>query len=101
MKYWLEDDITISETASGVHILNMAGYSYLVKNYFRIYSIQGEYSHEFTPNSTEIRRFKQRVRDRCRQELSSPRTIYEVELMKGKYSAEMLVVLPTFYNMRK
>ncbi|CAM4948109.1 unnamed protein product [Rotaria socialis] len=56
--------------------------------------------HESKPDNVEIRRFKQRVRDRCRQELSSPRTIYEDELMKGKYSAEMLVVLPTFYNMQ-
>ncbi|CAF4868865.1 unnamed protein product, partial [Rotaria socialis] len=132
MKYWLEDDMAITETTSGGHILNMGGYSYFaksyannftkwecehrrhhrcssivirssdptVKNYFRIYSIQGEHIHESKPDNVEIRRFKQRVRDRCRQELSSPRTIYEDELMKGKYSAEMLVVLPTFYNMQ-
>ncbi|CAF1317223.1 unnamed protein product [Rotaria sordida] len=132
MKYWLEDDITITETASRGRILNMGGYSYFaktygknftkwecehrrhhrcslivirssdptVKNYFRIYSIQGEHIHESTPDNVEIRRFKHRVRDRCRQKLSSPRTIYEDELMKGKYSAEMLAVLLTFYNMQ-
>jgi hypothetical protein len=32
IKYWLEDDLNITETASGGHILNMAGYSYLAKN---------------------------------------------------------------------
>jgi hypothetical protein len=72
-----------------------------VKHYFRIYSIREEHIHESTPDNVEIRRFKQRVRDRCRLELSSPRTIYDDELMKGKYSADMLAVLPTFINMRK
>ncbi|CAF3908404.1 unnamed protein product, partial [Rotaria sordida] len=132
MKYWLEDDITITETTNGGHILNMAGYSYFrkifgknfttweceyrrrkhcssivirssnptIKNYFRIYSIQGEHIHHPTPENIEIRLFKQRVRDRCRQELSCPRTIYEHELQKGKYSGEMLALLPTFYNMQ-
>jgi hypothetical protein len=33
MKYWCEDDISVSETTTGGHILNMAGYSYFVKNY--------------------------------------------------------------------
>jgi hypothetical protein len=71
------------------------------KNYFRIYSIQGEHIHEPSPNNVEVRKFKQRVRDRCREELSCPRTIYEDELKKGKYSPEMLAILPTFYNIRK
>jgi hypothetical protein len=125
--------MTVTGTGTGGHILNMAGYSYLVKNhgknfttweceyrrnkrcssivirssdptvkhYFRIYSIRGEHIHEPTPDNVEIRRFKQRVRDRCRLELSSSRTIYDDELMKGKYSADMLAVLPTFINMRK
>ncbi|CAF5223993.1 unnamed protein product, partial [Rotaria magnacalcarata] len=133
MKYWCEDDITVSETTTGGYMLNMAGYSYFVKhygksfitweceyrrkqgcssvvirssdptmnNYFRIYSIQGEHIHEPAPNNVELRRFKRRIRERCRQELSSPRTIYEDELKKGKYSSEMLAILPTFYNMRK
>ncbi len=133
LKYWLEDDITVTETASGGHILNMAGYSYFaknhgknfttwecvyrrtqrcssiiirssdpsVKNYFRIYSIQGEHIHDPAPYNVEVRKFKQRVRDRCRQELSSPRIIYEDELKKGKYSPELLAVLPTFHNIRK
>jgi len=133
MKYWREDDITVSETTTGGYILNMAGYSYFVKNYgknfttweceyrrkhwcsslvirsshptvknyFRIYSIQGEHIHEPAPNNVEVRKFKHRIRERCTQELSSPRTIYEDELKKGKYSSEMLAVLPTFYNMRK
>lgn len=133
IKYWVEEDITITGTANGGHILHMGGYSYFAKHYgknfttwecehrrhhrcssivirssdptqkhyFRINSIQGEHIHESTPDNIEIRRFKQRVRDRCHHELSSPRMIYEDELMKGKYSAEMKAVLPTFYNMRK
>ncbi|CAF4884587.1 unnamed protein product [Rotaria sp. Silwood1] len=133
MKYWLEDDLTITETVTGGHILNMAGYSYLVKNSeknfttwkceqrcnhqcsritirssdpkliytFRIYSIQGDHIHEPTPNNVEIRKFKQCIRTRCLNELSNPRTIYDNELFKGKYTAEMLKVLPTFYNMRE
>ncbi|CAF3898772.1 unnamed protein product [Rotaria magnacalcarata] len=132
MKYWCEDDITVSETTAGGYMLNMAGYSYFVKhygksfitweceyrrkqgcssvvirssdptmnNYFRIYSMQGEHIHEPAPNNVELRRFKRRIRERCRQELSSPRTIYEDELKKGKYSSEMLAILPTFYNMQ-
>ncbi|CAF1539774.1 unnamed protein product [Adineta ricciae] len=131
MKYWVEDDIIIAETAAGGHILHMGGYSYLIrnhgknftawecqhrrkqhcssivirssdptiKNYFRIYSIQGEHIHESSPEHIEIRTFKERIRDRCRDELSSPRKIYEDELLKGKYSTEMLALLPTFYNM--
>lgn len=133
MKYWCEDDITLSETITGGYMLNMAGFSYFVKhygknfttweceyrrkqgcssvvirssdptvnNYFRIYSIQGEHIHESAPNNIELRKFKYRIRERCKQELSSPRTIYEDELKKGKYSSEMLAILPTFYNMRK
>lgn len=133
LKYWAEDDITVTETASGGHILNMAGYSYFIKNigknfttwecehrrnqrcssivirssdptvksYFRIYSIQGEHFHDPTPENIDVRAFKQRVRDRCRLELSSPRTIYDDELRRGKYSGDMLTILPTFYNMRK
>ncbi|CAF4082155.1 unnamed protein product, partial [Rotaria sordida] len=132
MKYWCEDDMTVNEITTGRHIMNMAGYSYFVKNYgknfttweceyrrkhrcssivirssdptvknyFRIYSIQGEHIHEPAPNNIEVRKFKHRIRERCRQELSSPRTIYEDELKKGKYSSEMLAVLPTFYNMQ-
>ncbi|CAF3894087.1 unnamed protein product [Rotaria sp. Silwood1] len=132
MKYWNEDDITITETTGGGHILNMAGYSYLIKysgknfttweceqrrhhqcstiivrssntntkHYFRIYSIKGEHIHEPSPENVEIRKFKQRIRDRCREELSCPRTIYDDELMKGKYSSKMLAALPTFYNMQ-
>ncbi|CAF3970247.1 unnamed protein product, partial [Rotaria sordida] len=119
MKCWSEDDLIITGTTAGGHILNMAGYSYLVKNYgknfttwecerrrnhqcstivvrssdptakhFRIFSIQGEHIHESAPDNVNIRKFKQHVRDRCRQELSSPRIIYEDELMKGKYSEE-------------
>ena len=133
LKYWLEDDITVTETASGGHILNMAGYSYLiknhgknftswecehrrhrqcssvairssdptVKNYFRIYSIQGEHNHEPASENVEVRKFKQRIKERCRLELSSPRTIYDDELRRGKFSPQMLAILPTFYNMRK
>lgn len=133
LKYWLEDDMTVTETTNGGYILNMAGYSYFiknkgkkfttwecehrrnqrcasivirssdptVKNYFRIYSIQGDHFHDPTPENIDVRTFKQRVRDRCRQELSSPRTIYEDELRRGKYSGDMLTILPTFYNMRK
>ena len=133
MKYWNEEDLTVTETPSKGHVLNMAGYSYFVrnygknftswecehrrkhqcstitirssspnvKNYFKIYSIQGEHLHESTPENVAIRKFKQRIRDRCRQELSSPRTIYDDELFKGKYSADMLANLPTFYNIRK
>jgi hypothetical protein len=133
LKYWLEDDITITETTSGGYLLSMAGYSYFVKNrgknfttweceyrrnrqcsslvirssdpavknYFKIYSIQGEHIHEPAPDDIEVRKFKQRIRERCRQELSSPRTIYEDELKKGKFSSRMLAILPTFYNMRK
>ncbi|CAF1423401.1 unnamed protein product [Rotaria sordida] len=131
MKYWSEDDLIITGTTAGGHILNMAGYSYLLKNYgknfttwecerrrnhqcstivvrssdptakhFRIFSIQGEHIHESAPDNVNIRKFKQHVRDRCRQELSSPRIIYEDELMKGKYSEEMLALLPTYYNMQ-
>ncbi|CAF3926028.1 unnamed protein product, partial [Rotaria sordida] len=132
MKYWLGDDLTITETVTGSHILNMAGYSYLVKNSgknfttweceqrrnhqcsriiirssdpkliytFRIYSIQGDHIHEPTPNNIEIRKFKQRIRTRCLNELSNPRSIYDNELLKGKYTAEMLKVLPTFYNIQ-
>ncbi|CAF1015846.1 unnamed protein product [Adineta ricciae] len=131
MKYRCEDDMTISETPSGGHMLNMAGYSYFVKNYgknfttwecenrrkrrcssilirssdptvknyFRIYSIQGTHIHEPAPNNIEIRKFKQRIKERCKQELSSPRSIYEDELKRGKYPSEMLAVLPTYYNM--
>ena len=72
-----------------------------VNNYFRIYPIQGEHIQEPAPNNVELRKFKHRIRERCKQELSSPRTIYEDELKKGKYSSEMLAILPTFYNMRK
>jgi hypothetical protein len=72
-----------------------------VKNYFRIYSIQGEHIHEPSPDNVEVRKFKQRIRERCRQELSSPRAIYEDQLKKVKYSSKMLAVLPTFYNMRR
>ena len=133
LKYWVEDDINITETTNGGHVLSMAGYSYFVKNrgknfvtwecthrrsyhcssitirssdptvknYFRIYSIQGEHSHEPSSEIVEVRKFKQRVRERCRQELSTPRTIYEDELKRGRFSPQMLVILPTFYNMRK
>ncbi|CAF4169822.1 unnamed protein product, partial [Rotaria sordida] len=132
IKYWVEDDITITQTASGGHILNMTGYSYYRKNYgknfttwecehrryrqcsavvirssdpnvknnFRIYSIQGEHTHEPAPDNIEVRKFKQRARERCKTELANPRTIYEDELKKGKYSREMLAVIPTFYNMQ-
>ncbi|CAF3090445.1 unnamed protein product, partial [Rotaria sp. Silwood2] len=70
-----------------------------VKNNFRIYSIQGEHTHEPTPDNIDVRKFKQRVRERCKTEVANPRTIYEDELKKGKYSREMLAVIPTFYNM--
>lgn len=72
-----------------------------MKNYFRIYSIQGELLHDPAPENIETRAFKQRMRDRCCLELSSPRTINKDELKKGRYSADMLAVLPTYYNMHK
>ena len=133
LKYWLEGDITVTDTMCGGHLLNMAGYSYIIKNRgknfitwecqhrrrrrcssilirssdptvkhsFRIYSIQGEHDHEPASDNVEARKFKQRVKGRCRLELSSPRTIYEDELRRGKFSSKMLAILPTFYNMRK
>ncbi|CAF1503453.1 unnamed protein product, partial [Adineta steineri] len=131
IKYWSDNDLTITETATGGYILNMLGYSYLVKNYgknfvtwdceqrrnrqcskimirssdpklvynFKIYSIQGYHIHEPTPNNIIVRKFKQCIRNRCLNELSNPRTIYDNELFKGKYIAEMLRILPSFYNM--
>ncbi|CAF1528082.1 unnamed protein product [Adineta ricciae] len=132
IKYWVEGSMTIIETTTGGKILSMGGYSYVVKNYgklftkwecerrrngqcstilirtsdprnkdmLKIFSIEGEHIHDPTPHTVELRKFKQRVRNRCRQELSSPRMVYETELMKGQYSKEMLSILPTFYNIQ-
>lgn len=72
-----------------------------LKNFFRIYSVVGEHWYQPTPENIKTRTFKQRVRERCREELSNPRAIYEDELRKGKYVTEMLAILPTFYNLRK
>ncbi|CAF1427657.1 unnamed protein product [Adineta steineri] len=38
MKYWMNDDITITETTNGGQILNMAGYSYVVKNHGKYFT---------------------------------------------------------------
>ena len=72
-----------------------------VKAYFRVYSVEGEHNYEPASDNVEAQKFKQRIKERCKLELSSPRTIYEDELRRGKFSPKMLAVLPTFYNMRK
>ncbi|CAF1128042.1 unnamed protein product [Rotaria magnacalcarata] len=102
MKYWLEDDMAITETTSGGHILNMGGYSYFAKNYANNFTKwECEHRRHHRCSSIVIRSSDPTVKKLLSDLFnSSPRTIYEDELMKGKYSAEMLVVLPTFYNMQ-
>jgi hypothetical protein len=56
-----------------------------VKHYFRSFSIQHEHIHESTRDNMNIRKLKQRVRERCRKESSSRPTIFQDELLGEKY----------------
>lgn len=92
VKYWLEDDISITKTTSGGHALNIAGHSNLTKSML---------INDYLLTRSNYKKLFSNSFNSCRRELSCPRTIYEDELIKRKYSSQMWLVLPTFHNMHE